>query len=89
MSVYHTIANTPGHTVKMVNHFVAAYGLDGTLTAIFNVKSGTVQVFANGNDLDAGFDSWNPGSRLLGFRTVKVTRGNDARVFFPRTLADA
>lgn len=89
MSVYHVIANTPGHTVMALNHYVAAYGLDGTLTAIFNAKQGTVQVFGNAGDLDATFDTWNPYSKLLGHKVVRTTARNDARVFFPRTLADA
>lgn len=82
MSVYHTIANTPGHTVKAVNHYVAAYDADGKLSAIFNTKTGTVQVFRDASKLDATFDPWNLDSRVFGFRTVKTTARNDARCMF-------
>lgn len=43
MSVYHTIANTPGFTAKAINHFVAAVK-DDEIVAVFNTKSRTVQV---------------------------------------------
>lgn len=82
MSVYHTIANTPGFTAKAINHYVAAYSADGRLVAVFNTNSKTATEFGGAAALDSSFDSWNPSAHLLGFRVVKTTSRNDARAFF-------
>lgn len=70
MNSYHWINGTEGFTAQAVNHFTAATNAEGTIVAIFNEKTKTVQVFDN-----EGFTKLGS----FGYRIVKWTKATDAR----------
>lgn len=68
MSVQHQV-RAAGFEATQVNHFVAAVMM-GEVVAVYNENTSTVQVY--GDNVVPHF----------GFRQVRVTKGNDARVMF-------